>query len=206
MPTSTEMKNAARRLREHLESRQVALPHSASLEAIAAAFGFRDWNTACAGSTKEPVLKPHMANLVVNIGTTAAMLDSSVEQLLRTGAAVAVFHIGSGTREHCELVDSAVARLRYRGVEASSVPLYSEESEAALRAGREGASTSYMRVIGQGSENEQRMPSIQTKNALEQARVIRLFSDAGVRVAEGADLETVLGEIAEQLTSPAQKR
>ena len=48
MPTASDLKAQAKRLRHHLAERQIQLTHSQALEAIAAAQGFRDWNTAAA--------------------------------------------------------------------------------------------------------------------------------------------------------------
>lgn len=51
------LKSQAKRLRRHLASNSITLSHSQALEAIAAVYGFNDWNTASALSPK-PVVYP----------------------------------------------------------------------------------------------------------------------------------------------------
>ncbi len=51
-----DLKAQAKRLRTYLATKNIDLNHSASLEAVAAQYGYRDWNTlsAKAASTKWP--------------------------------------------------------------------------------------------------------------------------------------------------------
>ena len=126
MPTAAEMKAAARRLRSHLQARHITLSHAASLEAIAAVYGFRDWNTASASHTGE--------------------LDD--------------------------------AQNPYAGVEIRyTMP------------GRMPAS--------QGL----RTPSPKARNALRQAAIMRLFNEAGEKVAAGEDPAAVLDQLSDQFLS-----
>lgn len=48
MPTIDQAKAMAKRLRSALAERDIELPHTASLELVAAELGYRDWNTALA--------------------------------------------------------------------------------------------------------------------------------------------------------------
>ncbi len=43
-----DLKTQAKRLRAHLATKNIDLNHSASLAALAAQHGYRDWNTLCA--------------------------------------------------------------------------------------------------------------------------------------------------------------
>lgn len=44
----SNLKDQAKRLRDHHTKKGFSIPHSACLEAIAAIYGFKDWNTICA--------------------------------------------------------------------------------------------------------------------------------------------------------------
>lgn len=48
MTTIESLKSQAKRLRTHLAAQHLTVSHSQALEAIAAAHGFKDWNTASA--------------------------------------------------------------------------------------------------------------------------------------------------------------
>ncbi len=54
MPTIDRAKAMAKRLRAALAARDVAIPHAAALELIAAELGYADWNTASARLDPEP--------------------------------------------------------------------------------------------------------------------------------------------------------
>ena len=54
MTAIVEAKAQARRLRQALAARAIALPHAAVLELVAAQLGFRDWNTAVAALQPAP--------------------------------------------------------------------------------------------------------------------------------------------------------
>jgi hypothetical protein len=55
MPTIKTLKSQAKLLRTHLSAQNIDLGHSQALEAISAIYGFKDWNTASAGSPIELV-------------------------------------------------------------------------------------------------------------------------------------------------------
>jgi hypothetical protein len=55
MPTIEALKTQAKLLRNHLAKQNNPLSHSQALEAIAAAHGFRDWNTASAASVTSAI-------------------------------------------------------------------------------------------------------------------------------------------------------
>lgn len=54
LPSVTELKAQAKRLRSALASRGQTVSHSQSLELLSAQYGFRDWNTACAAAAALP--------------------------------------------------------------------------------------------------------------------------------------------------------
>ena len=54
MPTIDQAKGMAKRLRSALAERTIDIPHSTSLELVAAQLGHRDWNTAAATLAPSP--------------------------------------------------------------------------------------------------------------------------------------------------------
>lgn len=54
MHPSHDLKSQAKRLRKHLADHNLSLSHAQALEAVAAAHGFKDWNTASAAVQLAP--------------------------------------------------------------------------------------------------------------------------------------------------------
>ncbi|WP_421981732.1 glyoxalase superfamily protein [Roseibium sp.] len=52
LPSVTELKSQAKRLRKALTANGQTLSHSQALELVSAQHGFRDWNTACATASR----------------------------------------------------------------------------------------------------------------------------------------------------------
>jgi hypothetical protein len=55
MTTINQAKVMAKRLSEVLQARGIALPHSTSLEIIAAELGYENWNVASAQLDNDPI-------------------------------------------------------------------------------------------------------------------------------------------------------
>lgn len=72
------LKSQAKRLRNYFASQHIQLSHSQALEAISAAHGFKDWNSASALSPK-----------AIDYPTT----DETVEQLMQRIQAAAKAHV-----------------------------------------------------------------------------------------------------------------
>lgn len=51
LPSVSELKAQAKRLRAALSAKGQSVSHSQSLELLSAQYGFRDWNTACAAAS-----------------------------------------------------------------------------------------------------------------------------------------------------------
>lgn len=58
LPTRTQLKDQARRLRETMAHGGTPLSHSAALETLARQWGYRDWNTLSAAASNAPAPTP----------------------------------------------------------------------------------------------------------------------------------------------------
>jgi hypothetical protein len=88
MPTIETLKSQAKLLRNHFAKENNPLSHSQALEAIAAAHGFRDWNTASAASGTSAIMtKTISPELYVELENKAKSLQdaASDKHVLFTG-------------------------------------------------------------------------------------------------------------------------
>lgn len=194
MSNAAELKAAARRLRNHLADRQISITHSASLEAIAAAQGFKSWNAASAAAPATPAENErHVIHLIVRASASQEELEADVEGTARMNPDLAIFHVETGDPKRFDWVKEASARLERTGIETRVAYLNSDESTAAFRANSTANRRVALVLVGERAVGQK------SKQSLKQARVAALFNKACDQVLAGQPPEEVLDALLRDL-------
>ncbi|MEM8749173.1 MAG: glyoxalase superfamily protein [Pseudomonadota bacterium] len=95
LPDVDDLKRQAKRLRSHLDGQGQTMTHSASLEAIAHQYGFRDWNTLSAAARRSQVARTGLRDMSGDYQIGAWMRGAYMGQDF-TGEIIAAQMLNSG--------------------------------------------------------------------------------------------------------------
>lgn len=139
MHTTEDLKSQAKRLRTHLVNQAVTLSHSQALEAIAAAHGHKDWNTASAALALHadgskhvtPALYQHLESL----GLSQRMDDKEQNMPLTAGARISEARRALGHTQSELTAITGIGLVDLKRLESERSDPRSSDLSALLKAG-----------------------------------------------------------------------